>query len=106
MYRTPVFRGSASRALFADIPSDGNRAAPHARAAVPLASSTAVLSSFTLLSSREHEIAALVATGLSNKEVALMLKISPWTVSAHLRRIFTKLDISRRMELCLMMAQR
>ena len=56
-----------------------------------------------LLSVREREIAMLVAQGLSNKEIAIELGISPWTVSAHLRRVFTKLDISRRIELCLLL---
>lgn len=57
----------------------------------------------SLLSVREHEIALLVAQGLSNKEIAIRLGISPWTVSAHLRRVFTKLDIGRRIELCLLL---
>lgn len=56
-----------------------------------------------LLSEREHQVAELVARGLSNKEIALELEISPWTVSAHLRRVFTKLGITRRMELCLLL---
>lgn len=53
-----------------------------------------------LLSDREHQIALLVTRGLSNKEIAIELDISPWTVAAHLRRIFTKLDVGRRIELC------
>ena len=72
---------------------------------MPATPKPGIIFSLTLLSSREFEIAALVARGMSNKEVALDLRISPWTVSAHLRRIFTKLDIKRRMELCLLMAQ-
>lgn len=54
----------------------------------------------TLLSHRELEIAGHVAHGLSNKEIGQTLGISPWTVSAHLRRIFVKLSINRRIELC------
>ncbi|WCM27725.1 LuxR C-terminal-related transcriptional regulator [Sphingomonas sp. QA11] len=53
-----------------------------------------------LLSLREREIAQLVTCGLSNKEIAQMLRISHWTVSTHLRRVFAKLDINRRVELC------
>lgn len=53
-----------------------------------------------LLSVREQEIAELVAQGLSNKEIGLALGISHWTVSTHLRRVFAKLDISRRVDLC------
>lgn len=45
------------------------------------------------LSPRECEITRLVACDLSNKEVARVLEISEWTVSAHVRRIFGKLQV-------------
>ncbi len=48
------------------------------------------------LSPRETEIARMVTRGLTNKEIAQVLDISPWTVSAHLRRVYTKLGICRR----------
>ncbi|MBO3460082.1 LuxR C-terminal-related transcriptional regulator [Aetokthonos hydrillicola Thurmond2011] len=48
------------------------------------------------LTGRELQIAALVALGWSNKQVAKQLHISEWTVSAHLRRIFIKLDVDSR----------
>jgi DNA-binding CsgD family transcriptional regulator len=49
-----------------------------------------------LLSPREHEIARMVADGCTNKEIASVLEISSWTVSTHLRRIFSKLDVTTR----------
>lgn len=49
-----------------------------------------------LLTGRELQIAALVASGWSNKQVANQLQISEWTVSAHLRRIFLKLKVDTR----------
>jgi DNA-binding CsgD family transcriptional regulator len=52
-----------------------------------------------ILSPREQEVARLVAKGLSNKAIAAVLDISPWTVSTHLRRIFTKLDVGSRAEM-------
>lgn len=54
------------------------------------------------LSPREQEIARLVASGMANKEIGLALGISHWTVSAHLRRIFLKLEIDRRIDLCIL----
>lgn len=50
----------------------------------------------TLLTERERQIVALVASGLSNRQVANQLQISEWTVSAHLRRIFIKLNVDNR----------
>ena len=49
-----------------------------------------------ILTGRELQIAALVALGWPNKKVANQLKISEWTVSAHLRRIFIKLKVDSR----------
>lgn len=49
-----------------------------------------------LLSGRELQIGSLVAQGLLNKQIADQLRISEWTVCAHLRRIFAKLGVSNR----------
>jgi DNA-binding NarL/FixJ family response regulator len=48
------------------------------------------------LTSREMQIAKLVAKGRANKQIAAELEISEWTVSTHLRRIFAKLDVDTR----------
>lgn len=47
----------------------------------------------------ELAVARLVAQGLTNREVAEQLFVSPHTVSSHLRRVFAKLDINSRGEL-------
>ncbi len=52
--------------------------------------------STNFLTKREGEIATLVAKGNSNKQIANQLKISEWTVSTHLRRVFTKLGVDSR----------
>ena len=49
-----------------------------------------------LLTPRELQIVALVADGHVNKQVADVLRISEWTVSTHLRRIFAKLGVDTR----------
>jgi non-specific serine/threonine protein kinase len=48
------------------------------------------------LTGREHQIAALVADGLSSRVIAERLDISKRTVDAHLEHIFAKLGISSR----------
>ena len=47
----------------------------------------------------ELQTAQLAGRGLSNKEVAAQLWISPRTVAFHLRNVFTKTSISSRAEL-------
>ncbi|MFF4755419.1 LuxR C-terminal-related transcriptional regulator [Streptomyces sp. NPDC002514] len=47
----------------------------------------------------ERTIAALVATGLTNRQVAQRVHLSPHTVNYYLRRIYRKLGIRSRIEL-------
>lgn len=54
------------------------------------------------LTSREREIAELVATGLSNREIAQRANISKRTVDAHVAHIFAKLGVSSRVQLAAM----
>ncbi|MGH2888299.1 MAG: helix-turn-helix transcriptional regulator, partial [Solirubrobacteraceae bacterium] len=53
----------------------------------------------TALSARELEVSRLVASGLTNAEVATRLWISPRTVTTHLDRIYGKLGLSSRVAL-------
>jgi DNA-binding CsgD family transcriptional regulator len=53
----------------------------------------------TRLTPQEFQIARFVSRGLSNREVAAQLFLSPRTVDFHLRNVFTKLGIASRTEL-------
>jgi ATP/maltotriose-dependent transcriptional regulator MalT len=50
------------------------------------------------LTAREHDVLALVADGLPNRDVARALAISEHTVKFHLASIFGKLAVSTRTE--------
>ncbi len=50
------------------------------------------------LSSREREVLALVASGLSNKRVALKLNVHEKTVKHHMTSILAKLQVTNRTE--------
>ncbi|SBT38736.1 helix-turn-helix transcriptional regulator [Micromonospora auratinigra] len=58
------------------------------------------------LSRREREVAALVATGKTNREIAADLFLSVKTVERHLARIFVKVGVSSRSALAAMVAVR
>jgi len=51
------------------------------------------------MTAAELAVARLVADGLTNKEVAERLFVSPHTVNSHLRHVFLKLGITSRVEL-------
>jgi DNA-binding CsgD family transcriptional regulator len=50
----------------------------------------------SMLTPREAEVAVLVATGVTNRQVANRLHISEWTVINHMRRVMQKLGCSSR----------
>ena len=56
------------------------------------------------LTSRQLEVAAQVAAGRSNKEIATRLSVSEETVKHHLTHIFERLGISNRVELAVFAA--
>lgn len=52
-----------------------------------------------ILTARESEIARVVALGMTNKEIAAALMISPKTVAAHVEHILAKLGFARRAQI-------
>lgn len=51
------------------------------------------------LTPSEQEVARLIASGLTNNQVAARLGMSPHTVDGRLRRVFAKLGVNTRVEL-------
>jgi DNA-binding CsgD family transcriptional regulator len=79
-----------------------------ARLEVPVAAATpaegpsaALAARWASLTDTEVRVARLVAKGLTNKEVAAKLVLSPHTVGTHVRNSFTKLVVTNRVELAL-----
>ncbi|MBB4705761.1 helix-turn-helix transcriptional regulator [Sphaerisporangium siamense] len=68
------------------VPADGDAPAPPAHSSGPASTLTA----------REQEVLALVATGLSNREIADRLFIAQKTASVHVSNILAKLGVSSR----------
>jgi DNA-binding CsgD family transcriptional regulator len=57
------------------------------------------------LTATERAVSQLVAEGLTNRNVAHRLHISPHTVNTHLRHVFEKLSVSNRAALAAVVAQ-
>jgi len=53
----------------------------------------------SLLTRRELEVAALVARGMTNRQIATALVLSPRTVDSHIQNTLTKLGIRRRAQI-------
>jgi two-component system nitrate/nitrite response regulator NarL len=58
------------------------------------------------LSHRERQVAALVARGLSNKQIAFELHLSEGTIKVYIFHIFQKASVTNRTELAVWQLQR
>jgi DNA-binding CsgD family transcriptional regulator len=89
----------------ADAAGHGGATLLYERARVELAATgarprrDALLSGPASLTPSERRIAALAASGQSNREIAVALFVTPKTVEYHLRNAYRKLDITSRREL-------
>lgn len=79
--------------LLADIASSELRAAGIAATASPASDG------FESLTAQQQQIALLAGTGLTNREIASRLNLSPRTIGSHLYQVYPKLGISRRHQL-------
>jgi len=89
-------------------PSDRTLAAPknYPLASVPPESlRVAARDRWSSLTGAETRVAELVASGLTNRNIAETLTLSPHTVDAHLKHMYTKLDIHSRVELAVLAMQ-
>jgi predicted ATPase/DNA-binding NarL/FixJ family response regulator len=92
----PVLLAMAAHALFLcalQNVADKAGALPHA-ADQPVSQQTEMLEE--PLTERELEVLALLAAGLSNKEIAEHLIIATGTVKVHIKNLFAKLKVNRR----------
>ncbi len=53
----------------------------------------------TPLTRREHDVAALVAEGLTNRQIAAQLFLSERTAQNHVQHILTKLTLANRSQI-------
>ena len=58
------------------------------------------------LTRREQQVAELVAQGLTDRQIAARLRLSPRTVASHLTHIRTKLDLPTRTQVTVWAARR
>jgi len=58
------------------------------------------------LTGRENEVAGLVATGLTNRQIAERLYVSERTAQNHVQHILTKLNMTNRTQVAAWMSRR
>ncbi|GIF66201.1 DNA-binding response regulator [Asanoa ishikariensis] len=90
----PVLSPSVARTLIDHVAAGGDRAASTRR--------DRARARLAVLSERERAVAAAVAEGLSNGDIAERLYMSVGTVKAHLSSALTKLDLTNRIQLALL----
>jgi DNA-binding CsgD family transcriptional regulator len=77
---------------------------PVARPGDPAAADSGPASPWEQLTARERQVAALVAQGLTNREIAARLVVSKRTVDAHVEHILAKLGFSSRVQVAALAA--
>ncbi|WP_084742956.1 ATP-binding protein [Amycolatopsis australiensis] len=99
-------RGALGEARFEEAFAEGRRRNPHDILAAPACSEPAGTAVLPPLTRRESEIARLVATGLSNREIAVRLVIAQRTAETHVQHILNKLDLANRTQVAIWVNER
>ena len=85
---------SVTRAVIAAFTRNGGASSPR-----PARTERAAPPGLASLTDREREVVALVASGMSNDEIARLLVVSPLTAKTHVSRAMTKLHARDRAQL-------
>jgi DNA-binding NarL/FixJ family response regulator len=93
----PVRSGSAP--LGSPTPGSSTPGSASPSSAVPGYGARATPAGLASLTEREREVVALVASGMSNDEIARHLTVSPLTAKTHVSRAMTKLNARDRAQL-------
>ena len=88
-----------------DPADDGSTTTRYPLAKVPTSRIGTASDPWRSLTDAELRIAELVAGGLTNRNIAEYLNLSPHTVDAHLKHTYLKLDIHSRVELAVLALQ-
>jgi two-component system nitrate/nitrite response regulator NarL len=97
--------GALRRASRGELVIGAAMASKVAEAFAPAAAAP-VLDPTRLLSPREREIAAAIARGASNKQIARELGIAETTVKVHVQAILRKLELSSRVQIAVLASSR
>jgi DNA-binding CsgD family transcriptional regulator len=84
---------------------DGSGTTQYPLAKVPTPRTGTASDPWRSLTDAELRIAELVAGGLTNRNIAEYLNLSPHTIDAHLKHMYLKLDIHSRVELTVLTLQ-
>lgn len=79
-------------------------ATPPAASSAPAPNTLAQIPALSLLTAREHQVAGVIARGLTDRAACKELRCSMSTLRTHLSKVFGKLEVGNRAELIALLA--